>query len=404
MDEQILTRILLYLPPKSVYRFRVVSKSWNDLISHPFFIRRYDSERRGGGLGLLFLFYEQMLPCNIRYSKPPMNSNKNCKIVPLDIPGCRKMGCPPEEQKLGMFINSSNGLILCYSYCGALVVLNPFTKKSVSLPPPPPLVNRYETIGLMCEENKSELEAKYTVIRIVCEFRRPEKDSLHIVTYSSNTGLWAPTKPRVIISGDPHRVFHDISSPLVMNGVFHWYNTDRERLTLALYRPGGEEVVQIRSYDGIYIAKYTSTAMTRSSIEDGDTLWFGCMERESISVFMLQNDIQDGRSNDLSHQEWVFKCSIRCDSLRSELVLSEGILLKGLLYIKNKKAPVALICFKGHRHGRVFLYDLDTDSLLSAPYHGPLTTSQHRNGYLYIKHFPDVYPYFEASSLSTFAL
>ncbi|CAH9117077.1 unnamed protein product [Cuscuta europaea] len=412
MDEQIVARILVCLPPKSVYRFRAVSKSWNDLISHPFFIQRYGRQQRpGGGLGMLFGFCDSTLP-SLSSQHPKSNLKSVIKILPLDIPSGRIIECKPQEQKLGLFINSSNGLILCCDthyqpdtrLLGEFRVVNPFTKRSVSLPPPPSLpVNRYVSIGLMCEDNESELSAKYIVIRTDCLFVQREKDSLRIVTYSSNTGLWAPTKPKVITTGDPHSVF--LKFPLVMNSVFHWYIYS-DKLTLALYRPGPEEVIHIRGYDGIINDNHTFSAMTRSSIDDGDTLWFGCMEHETMRVFMLQNGNEDGRSIVLSNQEWVLKYVISRDCFWSELVLlsAPGIFLEGLLPIKNKKAPVALIRFQGHIQGMVFLYNLDTDSLQSVPYHGPSPTSEHWNGYHYIKNFRAVYPYLEASFLSSFAL
>ncbi|CAH9132178.1 unnamed protein product [Cuscuta epithymum] len=84
MDEQIIAGILVCLPPKSVYRFRPESKSWNHLISHPLFIQRYDSRlRRRGGAGLSAMF--QGASARPDYLPPGKKSVMN--ILRLDLPG-----------------------------------------------------------------------------------------------------------------------------------------------------------------------------------------------------------------------------------------------------------------------------------------------------------------------------
>ncbi|CAH9086827.1 unnamed protein product [Cuscuta epithymum] len=154
-------------------------------------------------------------PCSFSHSKTPKKSLE-CDFLDLMV---SRMFL--ERLK---FINTSNGLILCKSdrYEQKYLVLNPITKRSVTLPPPP-YSRSAGSIGLMCEENKNQLSAKYTVVRTAGE---GEKGTMQIVTYSSETGVWVAAKLPVIAAAAAKEdiyfyLFRD--PPLVMNGVFHWY-------------------------------------------------------------------------------------------------------------------------------------------------------------------------------------
>ncbi|CAH9117073.1 unnamed protein product [Cuscuta europaea] len=409
MNDQILAEILVCLPPKSVYRFRAVSKSWNELISHPYFIKKYDSrQRRPDGVGLLSLSKDMNCPCSF---SQPKERKKLVEYHSLDL---EVSGMSPEPVR---FINSSNGLILCksrrydqheYEY----LVLNPVTKRSVSLPPPPqpPSWRSERSVGLMCEENKSQLSAKYIVVLTDCPvLSESEKATFPIVTYSSETRVWVAARlPAIAAAAAADIMFHTVfrRHPLVMNGVFHWYDysSNTGTLTLALYRPHGEApaVLDYRSYDGFgNNGSVCSGALTRSPIENGDVLWFGLVFRESMRVFMLPK----------GSQEWVSVYNITVESLRGNntALLSSSswigrraeIFWNGLVPVNNKKTPVALI--RMENEGRVFLYDLDTKAVQSLPYHGrPVITEW--DALIHDRDFIAHYPYLPPSSLSTFAL
>ncbi|CAH9132179.1 unnamed protein product [Cuscuta epithymum] len=407
MDEQIITRILVCLPPKSVYRFRLVSKSWNRLISHPFFIQRYDSQlRRRGGAGMLALFQDALVrpeylrPGNEKVKKSLMN------ILPLDLPGNCKIQYNYLELELGNFINSSNGLVLWGGReTDKYYVLNPMTKRVVTLPSPPPPSGSDTSIGLMCQENTRELAAKYIVVRTDCVSQQG-RHTLRMVTYSSKRGIWAVAEPTVIAPAGEYLPGVFKGAPLVMNGVFHWYFYGF-RLTLALYRPSEEQVqvIDVRHYDGIG-QYWISTAMTRSSIEDGDMLLFGGNDAVTMRVFMLTKDSEDGANpcpSAVTAQEWMLMYDISVDSIWNDIGLLSSaqrgrFFVEAFIPLNNKKALIALI--RWVPRGKVYLYNLDTKSIQSIRYHGkPLVTSQQLNllGY--------TYPYYlEPSSLFSYAL
>ncbi|CAH9132180.1 unnamed protein product [Cuscuta epithymum] len=413
MDEQIITRILVCLPPKSVYRFRLVSKSWNRLISHPFFIQRYDSQlRRRGGAGMLALFQDALVrpeylrPGNEKVKKSLMN------ILPLDLPGNCKIQYNYLELELGNFINSSNGLVLWGGReTDKYYVLNPMTKRVVTLPSPPPPSGSDTSIGLMCEENRSELAAKYIVVRTDCCVNQLGGHTLRMVTYSSETGIWATAEPAVIAPAGEYLPLVFTRAPLVMNGVFHWY-IYWFRLTLALYRPSEEQVqvIDVRHYDEIG-QYWISTAMTMSSIEDGDMLLFGGIDAETMRVFMLTKDSEDGanpRPSTETAQEWVLIYDISVNSIWNDIGLLSSaetgrFFMEAFIPLNNKKALIALI--RWVQCGVVYLYNLDTKSIQSVAYHGqPPVTSQQLNALVYDHSFIATYPYLEPSSLSTYAL
>ncbi|CAH9132185.1 unnamed protein product [Cuscuta epithymum] len=411
MNDQIIAEILVRLPPKSVYRFRAVSKSWNKLTSQPYFIKKYDSRQRPpDGVGLLSLFGDFYCPCNFSHSK---NRKKSVEYHSLDL---EVSGMFLEPVK---FINSSNGLILCSQggwYEEGYLVLNPVTKRSVSLPPLPPSSSSklHSSIGLMCIENKSQLSAKYIVVQTGYHvLSGSEKGTLMTVTYSSETGVWVEAKLRVItdVADAAEVAKEDIYlsmfrvPPLVMNGVFHWYDywTNIGTLTLALYRPDSEAaVLDFRSYDGFGNNNplYGSSALTRSSIYNGDVLWFALVISETMRVFMLPK----------GNEQWVLVHTISVESLwqnDTALVTSSGmrsggkIFLNGLVQVNDKKTPVALIRRK--ETGRVFLYDMGTKAVQSLPYQGRPVRTEWGD----IVHGPEFlahYPYLQPSSLSTFAL
>ncbi|CAH9082511.1 unnamed protein product [Cuscuta epithymum] len=337
MDEQVMMGVLLCLPPKAIYRFRVVSKSCNELISHPFFIERYDGRRRRrGGPRLLALFQK-----TVSYTDPRRPTYRT-NILSVDLPRNRKRrSIKLQDCEL---INSSGGLILfsrgrCRShprYPEEYYVLNRITQKLVSLPPPPPTVFCFTTIGLMCEENKHELASKYIVVRTAIE----RFIIVWMDTYSSETGVWSAKR---ITLPDGFKGDLICTDPSVINGVFHWGLLHRFK-TLVLYRPRENNNLQFIHVpvglndlppllDG---DSHESHAFTRS-IEDGDMLWFSTMDsRATMTVFMLPKCVEDGGNNNIrptiiTCNEWVVVYRISVGSLWNDVILLSPKERKGVV-------------------------------------------------------------------------
>ncbi|CAH9132494.1 unnamed protein product [Cuscuta epithymum] len=416
MDEQVMVGVLLCLPPKAIYRFRVVSKTWNELISHPFFIERYDGRRRRrGGPRLLALF--QTSVCYSDRWPPTYHTN----ILSVDLPRNRKLWRFLKLRDCKV-INSSGGLILCAArsndafYPNDYYVLNRITQKLVSLPPTKWLC--FGTIGLMCEENKHELAAKYIVVRTAIE----SSLNLGIETYSSETGVWSAKRSRTfparykinLISGDPS----------VMNGVFHW--APHLYKTMALYRPRENNFqfidapVDLHLHDHpllIPLIHYShkSHAFTRSSIEDGDMLWYSTMDfRATMTVFVLPKCVEDGANNTIrptiiTCNEWVVVYRISVSSLWNDVILLspnerkgvvKEILLDAFVPAQKEKNNSLAVILRVERGG-VYLYDLDSKSMECIRYSGRLVS---KNDDGYDNYSRRLCPYLEPFSLSAYAL
>ncbi|KAL3833676.1 hypothetical protein ACJIZ3_008412 [Penstemon smallii] len=158
VNDDVLTSILVRLPPKSVFRFRCVSYKWYNMIADPYFLKSYSAITTKHPLS-----GERLLP---------FAQLTNMHLV--DLKG---------------FINSSNGLILLgRSFLSTTYyqVLNPLTQKCVSLPPRKKFTNQ-----------------KY----------RYRETSIGLVT-----GTWAIS---TLVSTAISLVSFDLP-PLVFHGVVHW--------------------------------------------------------------------------------------------------------------------------------------------------------------------------------------
>ncbi|CAH9077356.1 unnamed protein product [Cuscuta epithymum] len=200
---------------------------------------------------------------------------------------------------------------------------------------------------------------------------------------------------------------------LCLQLILHWYIYGF-RLTLALYLPSEEQVqfIEMHHYNEFRPHYYITTAMTRSSIEDGDMLWFGGIDTKTMRVFMVTKDSEDGanpRPSTVAAQKWVLMYNISVDLITNDTALvssaeTRRIYVKAFIPLNNKKAPVVLIREEESRE--VYFYNLDTKSIQSVPYHRqqPPVTSQQLNVLVYGHSIIARYPYFEPSSLSTYAL
>ncbi|XP_071738784.1 F-box protein At5g07610-like [Rutidosis leptorrhynchoides] len=115
----VLTKILVGLPAKSILRFKSVSKQWLSLLTHPRFTFTFDKLSRSSGL----YYHELHVSFDVTSpTTPPFRSLDSCSDTDIRI------------------VQSCNGLLLCrydkYHECnGYYYVFNPTTKKFASIPP-----------------------------------------------------------------------------------------------------------------------------------------------------------------------------------------------------------------------------------------------------------------------------
>ncbi|KAM7463798.1 hypothetical protein LguiA_031919 [Lonicera macranthoides] len=276
-SNDILTEILILLPPKSIFRCKLVSRRWNNLIMDPCFIKRYDCERRrrkGSSVGTLLGFVQ----CNMmrlasgKYMFQPWVSRHSF----LSVGDEGHSGRFPVE--LGYFISASNGLFLCGCIPTTYHVGNPMTKRWVSLPSPRQLFpDRAISVGLACDEGSNS----YQVV-VAGTAHDAYYDNMPIETYSSITKEW---RESILIAPYPFGITPH-KPPTVFGGVFHWFT---EQGDLAVYdsssleeeRGGAREkknfVQLIELPDG-----GGSKVVWRT--DNGQTLWFGASNLVSLRM------------------------------------------------------------------------------------------------------------------------
>ncbi|KAM5583985.1 F-box/kelch-repeat protein [Rosa sericea] len=205
-DGEIISEILARLPVKSVMRFRCVSKSWNTLISDPYFAKKH------------FRYAEMGITENssrLLYSMDPPQSLDHEALKDLkdhrdgyfanrelDFP----VMIPEFSNRYKSIVGCCNGLI-CFSVQGDDFILwNPCTRYSKLLPRTPlPVFNRHAFCGFGYDSANDDY--KVLVGTKMCE-------EITIQVFALKTSSWKvlPITNALNISG---RGFF-------LNGAFHW--------------------------------------------------------------------------------------------------------------------------------------------------------------------------------------
>ncbi|CAL5322948.1 unnamed protein product [Camellia sinensis] len=209
-NDDLLNQILLYLPIRSLLRFKSVSKHWLSLITNPHFLhlRTTHPNPRPSGL-FLYRYSHQIHPdfdflSLLNYESPSKPPFKALTFVhdPSDL----------------RILQSCNGLLLCRGL--HLYIYNPTTSQFATLPQPPRRVltplrcfTTFYAYNLAFDPSKSP---HYKVVSVNFSCGLPDHYELEI--YSSETGLWSP-------SGDPFTGDVSFNLGVFWNGALHWIST-----------------------------------------------------------------------------------------------------------------------------------------------------------------------------------
>ncbi|KAK6156289.1 hypothetical protein DH2020_010537 [Rehmannia glutinosa] len=332
--DDILMEILIRLPEKSIFRFMSVSKRWTNIITNPFFLKTLSRRRCRGGGRLLALIERNFFP--VPWFKPLPRWPPPMNILPVIDDDHRTSICKYVPKLLGYFINSSNGLILCGRHPYQYHVLNPVSRKWVMLPPPSPVaLDGYErkSVGLMCEENTSELVADYTVVIAAAH---ADDNTMRIESYSSKTGKWVVKK----LAADSLGLLKLCQPPEVANGIFHWKSALHFGV-IGVYDPRlDENHVQLLELpkDVVMNENFVSRTITRSPVDDA--LWYGFITRDNLQFFRLNGyNRSSGYSSTttIPGTEWVLMHSVSIDWLRKEAGVPPGVQVERKDPRKTKK-------------------------------------------------------------------
>ncbi|KAK8701686.1 hypothetical protein V6N13_020067 [Hibiscus sabdariffa] len=229
--DDILCNILLRLPPESIPKLIIVSKRWLHLICSSSFRHSYLSRWRVG-FNLLGFFV-----CNSLYLGRPQGGARRPRSEPA-LPllstsrECDDLKFSGILKKLGYFIDSSDGHLLCGRHPKTYFVWNPITKEQYKLPRP--RVYFEELCMAFIVEDSPDDDICYRVVRAKCESRFEEINVVTIETFSSKTSTWCYSKLRCssTISLSPW------ISGTVIGGVIHWYAAQGN---VAIYDPDHHE-------------------------------------------------------------------------------------------------------------------------------------------------------------------
>ncbi|CAI9766519.1 unnamed protein product [Fraxinus pennsylvanica] len=378
VSEDVFFEILLRFPPKSVFKFRCLSKRSNQIINDSFFLRSYAEQRKGRGRLLAFILNQN------RESSP------TTRIAPLSG---NQVGTIPK--KYGIFICSSDSLVLCVGCNSDSTIKNPayhvgnlLTKKWVSLPSPPdPKVN--VSIALACQETSSQLVTNYKVVQFTDV---ASNGAFMIETYSSKTGMW--TKSKVFSTASSFWWVFVLGRPLALNGIIHWPVANH---FIAVYDPydiGGENHLQIIQKP-VADARICSSVLTRSS--DG-ILWCGVTTCLNMTRIWTLPKGENGyrRPHTIPSEEWSLVYTMDFDFLGNDCSMTsyERKYMKDYNGIRmialcpwNPLVVYFLIS------DTIFLYNTESRIMERVQYDGkPITDPFYMN------------PYFESRFLSSYAL
>ncbi|CAN0927041.1 F-box/kelch-repeat protein At3g06240 [Linum grandiflorum] len=158
IPQDVLTRIFLRLPVKSLIRFRSVSKSWNSIISSPVFVSLYSGHhlRRRPTHFLFSIFFRLFNQILMFHPDPEDNS--------FPVTNDEQIHWPFPYYGNFQLVGSCNGLLcLFFRQSRALCLWNPAIQKYVTLDPPPmdmvmegSLMNRFTAFmfGFAADEYK----------------------------------------------------------------------------------------------------------------------------------------------------------------------------------------------------------------------------------------------------------
>ncbi|KAM7468922.1 hypothetical protein LguiA_007105 [Lonicera macranthoides] len=215
LPQDLLIQILLWLPPKSLLRFRCISKSWCSLISSPSFI---DMHTRN--LPHVTNTRKLIRHCTTTSPHEEVYSVFFDNQSSFDRDDDVKIDFPLTSTTEYKIVGSCNGLI-CLSDSDVLddlcttVLWNPAIRRKLTLPPPGILVRNTGSLhvlgfGFDCKAKD------YKIVRL--SYKNPYLWPPSVEVFSVNTGAW-----RGISTPAPMcRIFGDLWRQCFVNGAAHW--------------------------------------------------------------------------------------------------------------------------------------------------------------------------------------
>ncbi|CAN8257220.1 unnamed protein product [Cochlearia groenlandica] len=223
--------ILLLLPPETLYKLILVSKKWLQIISSPFFRHAYLSKWTPR-FHLIGFFV-----CNTMYLGKRVDGVRRPRNE-LSLPLLSTSGLGDEIEssgvlkKLGYYIDSSDGILLCGRHPKAYYLYDPSTKEYNQIPRH--RVHFEELCMSLYTEDCPDKGYTYKVIRAECVSYLAQSTKVKVETYSSKTTTWRYSELTC-----PEAISLSPWTPgRVIRGIVYWYATGGK---VAVYDTNSEE-------------------------------------------------------------------------------------------------------------------------------------------------------------------
>ncbi|KAL3508094.1 hypothetical protein ACH5RR_033476 [Cinchona calisaya] len=216
LPQELITQILLYLPAKSIGRFRCVSKPWNSLLSSSYFIKSHLSLHSiHSPPNLIIVSSSDDSLFTITFTPKSSSRMSREDGVSRKLKNCQGMW----DSLLG----SCNGLVLILDCKNCLFLMNPTTLELVKVPDFSLALDTSASFSIHGFGYDSSSD-DYKIVKLSCYDKRRVvvNKGTFVDVYSLKMKTWR----RIENSPCDHSYPHGMHSGVLLNGAIHWLATD----------------------------------------------------------------------------------------------------------------------------------------------------------------------------------
>ncbi|EFH49385.1 F-box family protein [Arabidopsis lyrata subsp. lyrata] len=269
--------ILLLLPPETIYKLILVSKRWLQIIASPYFRHTYLAKWNPSFELIGFLV------CSSTYLGRRVDGARRPRAEPsLPLLSTSSIGDEIESsgilKKLGYYIDSSDGLLLCGRHPKAYYLWDPSTQKQQQLPRP--RVHFEELCMSLITEDCPDKGFSYKVIRAECVGFIAQSTKLKVETFSSKTSTWSYSE----LSCPEPISLSPWTLGRVIKGVVYWHARGGK---VAIYDSNSEEKrVDLIKLPKTYDYDEQVLGETTDGVRTKETQLLAFLNQKSDSVFI----------------------------------------------------------------------------------------------------------------------
>ncbi|KAF8079419.1 hypothetical protein N665_1028s0005 [Sinapis alba] len=364
-----MSEILLRLPPETTYKLILVSKRWLEIISNPFFRQAYLTKWRPS-FHLIGFFISNTMYLGKRVERVHRPRSESS----LSLLSTSSLGDEVQSsgvlKKLGYYIDSSNGFLLCGRHPKAYYLWDPSTRKHHHIPRH--RVHFEELCMSLITVDCPEEGFSYKVVRGECLSYLNQSKRVRVETYSSKTTTWSYFE---LTCSEPISLT-PWNAGRVIKGVVYWHATGGK---IAIYDTNDEEEKRV------YVMKLPKTFDYDEQVlgESADgCLLYGWSNKSVMEIWKLE------KVSDVL--QWTvqiklsFKVMWRQNPLESSRFSTKTKETQLLAFLNQDSDSVFIRC-----DSHIFICDTKTQKVEEVQYQG--------RGSSFVWDFCKVLPYFQLS-------